>query len=84
MPELDANGNIVQIQDEVDLDDLEQQIDNAISTAQTGLAALEDAQWDPRTAAQKAEALRQIADHTLAVEIRMLKAWRYVMRKLSV
>ncbi|MHA2265174.1 MAG: hypothetical protein ACXAEN_22495 [Candidatus Thorarchaeota archaeon] len=84
MPELDVSGNIVDMQDELDLADLDQDITNALATITAGLVELEDAQWNPKTTVQKAEVLRQSMDFTLSTLRRLLKAWRYVIRKLPV
>jgi hypothetical protein len=53
MPELDVSGNIVDMQDELDLADLDQDITNALATITAGLVELEDAQWNPKTTVQK-------------------------------
>jgi hypothetical protein len=84
MPELDVSGNIINTDDELDLADLDQDITNALATITAGLVELEDAQWNPKTTAQKAEVLRQSMDFTLSTLRRLLKAWRYVIRKLPV
>lgn len=74
MPKLDTNGNVVALPDEVDADRLQSQITSQIAWLQD-----KDDDWDNLTRAEHIVVLRRL----LKASVAMLKAWRWVLRRLA-